>query len=154
MSEPITKLPLLSKKNIKEVQAKVDQALAKIKAAYGFDSVELEADYIALFNDIMLNPKTMNKQQEPWKLVGGTAFQYVNGVARWGEMKFEKDDDYKEAIQDVVGKNPKLIITVLPTEEGFYCKSKLTEGSITLQIPKNKVGWNASDAGKDIESLL
>lgn len=139
-------LPLTVRKNIKQVQPKIDSAIDTIKANLGLDSLTFEPDFTVIYD----RAKLLNDGRD--QTIGDIVTYYLDGLVN-NTQKFKDDEMTQEAVQDAVGKAPKLVIAISP-DEFLYVRSKLSEGEIKIEICDRTFPSNADSAGEDLESLL
>lgn len=143
----IEKIPLVAKKNIKEVTPQLDSLVEQAKKNYGLSSLELEYDTLALANGLIDTGR-----EDAITSIGEVIKSYVEAIAN-NSLSVALDEMYQEGLVEEVGSEAKLVL-LYSEDSSFYTKTKLELGKIIIEIGKGKVWVNVDDAGSGIESLL
>jgi len=154
--DPKSLMTLMARKDIaKYTEEKLKDYLEVINTATGVE-FEVEVD----FGVILENWKKAVKDQwdnEQGSRVGEWIYDAYLGALAENIKRLCSDDLSKEAFVDAVSK--KIInIVVIPElkkgENSFYCRCKIVDGKLVLEILGTSFPCNVSEAGSDIEKLL
>ncbi|CAK7891850.1 hypothetical protein CAAN1_19S00364 [[Candida] anglica] len=142
----MSKVPLVTRKNIKDAEATNAEYLAKINKTLGTEWT-LDVDYAGLYAEIA------TAKPDYAETVGDVTTWYFERLADNLESFVNKDDMYKEALVEEVSAN-KIKAFEIVDEDSFYNKVAIKDGALVLIVPRNNIATNVDNIAQDLESIL
>jgi hypothetical protein len=140
-----SKLPLTVRKELRDNEAGLTEALAKLKAATGAEW-KLEADWLAIYNGLGDNSYKNQLGQYAYGSSGYFGY-FATNLA-----ELVKNPMSKESFEKAVT-NKTVIMATGDTSSG-NTETKIVNGQIKITIPGARFAWDCSSAGGNLESQL
>jgi len=139
------KLPLATRKNLRDAEASWKPSFEKIKKVIGVEW-KWEQNWEAIFNAL---PESIDWRNRLGEAVG----LYLEGIASQIESQI-KSPKAKAALKATVHKNT-IMLVIGEIEDGYYYQqTKFVDGVLVHVVPADRMPCNTGDSGKEIPRLL
>ena len=138
-------LTLLTKKNLRDYDAKLKENLGKIEKAIGLSGLTLEVKDMGKCAAAAKDCGYENR-------VGEVIYDwYMSGIAE-NIVRLAKDDMVKEALHDAISAK-KITFRVDDAAESYH-DEKFEDGCLAILVKANSMGTNVGSTGEGLDKLL